>query len=92
MTPPTTPLQERAPWALVIGGEPFVVGLDESHRTHRGQPTKQIWVGTSPVSTPKDALMSSNFGNAYETAVGLFWLILAYSGLFWLILAYSTAH
>ncbi len=28
-------------------------------------------------------------GNAYETAVGLFWLILAYSGLFWLILAYS---
>ena len=23
MTPPTTPLPERAPWALVIGGEPL---------------------------------------------------------------------
>ena len=27
MTPPTTPLPERAPWALVIGGEPLNVGL-----------------------------------------------------------------
>ncbi len=26
MTPPTTPYLERAPWALVIGGEPLSSG------------------------------------------------------------------
>ena len=31
-TPPTTPLPERAPWALVIGGEPFSVELDELYK------------------------------------------------------------
>ena len=36
-------------------------------------------------------MVGERVGNACETAVGLFWLILAYSGLFWLILAYSTA-
>ena len=31
MPPPTTPLPERAPWALVIGGEPLNVGLGEPY-------------------------------------------------------------
>lgn len=29
-TPPTTPSQERAPWALVIGGEPFSIIVTSS--------------------------------------------------------------
>ena len=38
MTLPTTPLLERAPWALVIGREPFFVRLGEPHQYRYGHP------------------------------------------------------
>ena len=89
---------EFSPGALVIGGEPFDVGLDELYPTappdHLGaspwdtvvrrglKPMKNVF---SKVSACQ-GVWPMHVGNACGTTG---WLILAYSGLFWLILAYS---